>query len=137
MDRNDGLGAWRNGPLQSGRIHGVSFFVNIDEHRAGAAIADRFRSRHEGARHGDDFIAGTDIQREQGEPESVRAVADTTRETRSAKIGKLTFEMLDIAAASERTRVNYLFDGRAKLGANRLVMKPQIKKRNLHSDLSR
>ena len=132
MNRDDRLCFRTNRALQQTRIQRVSPLVNINKHRLRAAKTDRLGRGHKGHRRGYHFIPGTDPQREQTQPERVRAVAHPDR-IRGTAIGReILLEFCHEGTAGERAAVNDLSDRRHQLSADRIVMGVQVYKGYLH-----
>ena len=69
MHGHDRPGARRDGGLDLGDIDGERADIDVDKDRFRPGIRDGLRRRHEGHGHCDNFIAGSDAEGEQGEPE--------------------------------------------------------------------
>ncbi len=73
MHRQERARARGDGSLRLHRVHGVGDRVNVHEDRAGANGADGFRRGDEGVRHGDDFVAGANVERLERQLQRCRA----------------------------------------------------------------
>src|SRR4051812_817776 len=56
MNGNNCLGPFGERLLQPGRVHRVSTFVNVDEHRPSCTVGNCFSGSHEGVWNRDDFV---------------------------------------------------------------------------------
>ena len=131
VHRHDCLGARSDGGLEKLWIHRVRALVDVDEHRLGAAIADRFGGRHEGRRDRDHFIAGSNSERQQRQPKRVRAIADSDGVSRAAECGETLLEALDERSAGERVLINHLFNRGQELRPDWVVLGTQIEERDV------
>ena len=108
MDGNDRLGPLRYGLFQTGRVHGVGAFININKHRLCAAIGNRLSSRHERAGNREHFVSRPDPQCEECQPKRLRAAPDADGMRAIAVRGEILFEPRDERPAGERSAVNNL-----------------------------
>ena len=122
----------RYGLFQSGRVHRVSAFINIDKHRLGTAIGNRLGGGHECARNRDHFVSRPDPQCEKRQPKRLRAAPDADGVGAIAVRCKVLFESLDERPAGERPAVNHLLDCGTKFAAKGRVLGIKVKKRNFH-----
>ena len=82
-------------------IHGVGFTVNIHENRPGAGVTNGRDSGNESEGNGDDFIAGSDIGREQCQVQGARAGVESYPETSIAVGGELFLKGGDFVTQNE------------------------------------
>ena len=136
MNRNDGLCSWRQCALERRRIHRIGPLIDIDKDRCGAAKTDRLGGCDKGAGDGDDFVPLPNPAGQQSQPERIGAIADADRMLAAAEGGKVVLKRLDKRAAGEGAGVNHLRDNVLQLGAERRVLRLEIKKRNVHANLS-
>src|SRR5207245_1978773 len=71
--RRSRAGPPRDGGGRPVRVEGEGGGVDVGEHGAGAHLQDRRRRRDEGERRGHDLVARSDPERDQNEPQGVRA----------------------------------------------------------------
>src|SRR5688572_13987804 len=73
MDRHDHFGSRCDRVSNARGVEIVSLWIDIDEDWCGAETSDRCRRSEERERSRDHFIARFDIERHQGEEQSIRA----------------------------------------------------------------
>ena len=83
------------------RVHGVSFFVDVDEVGTRTGLADGFGGGDEGVGNGDDHVAGLHAGGDQSEAHGIRAAGHANAVFRVAKGGEFIFEIFDHRAADE------------------------------------
>ncbi len=105
---------------------------DVDEDRLRADVADRFRSRDERVRHGDDFVSRGNARCPQRESEGVGAVADADRVLHPDERRELLFEGGDLFTQDERRRLKHACDRGIDLGGERLVLCFEIDEGDLH-----
>ena len=70
-DRHDRLGALRDGRLDLGRVHVPGLGVDVDKDRGGTEERNHLGGRDPGVGDRDDFVAGADTERHEGNEEGV------------------------------------------------------------------
>ena len=123
VNRDDGLRARRDPAFDFLGIKAKRAGIDVGEDDLRAHLVDRLRRRDVGERRGDHFVAGTDVQRAQGEGERVGAGVDADAVLRAGVSGDLLLECLhvwpeDVMAARERR-----FNGRQDLRLQRVVLR--------------
>ncbi len=98
VDGDDGLGALSNELGDRLRIQAPRVGIDFGQDRRCADVAHGIGSGDVRQRGDDDLVAGTDVQRQQRNVQRRRAVADGDRVARSAELGELALEALDVRA---------------------------------------
>ena len=133
VDRQDRLEprAAARGALHvgDGRVEGRR--VDVREDRLGAEPRDTARGREERVGRADHLVAGPDPVRHQREEDRVAAGADGDRLGRAAVVGELALERVDLGAQDELLRLHDARERGADLGAQLVVLRPQIEQRHL------
>ena len=106
VNQKDRLRFRRDCSFDQGRVHVVGRRIDVDEHRLGAAIADRVSRRDVGVRHGDDFIALADARHKKGEVQAGRAVGDGGGVLDANVLRELLLEGGDFRALRDPAREN-------------------------------
>ena len=106
--------------------------VNVGENDLRADLMDGFRRGNVGEGRGDHFIAGTDVERAQGEREGVGAGVHAHAELGPGISRQLLLEGGDIRAEDVVTAGQRLLHGGQQFGFQRLVLRLEIEKRNVH-----
>ena len=121
-------------PRQPGGIHRVGTFVDIDKHRRGAAISDRLGGGHEGARHRDDFVPGSDAAGEQRPARALRCRCRRPIACRqSQKAAKSFSKARNKGPARKCAAVDYLANRARRISVPmRRVMRLKIKEGDFH-----
>ena len=106
--------------------------IDIHQHGPGADARDAAGGGEERIGRGDDFVAGTDVERHQRREERVGAGRHADRVRHAEPCGELAFERLDFGAEDEALAVAHARDGREHFVAKRRVLRGEIEKRHVH-----
>src|SRR6266581_4288869 len=101
MNGYDGLGPPCDAVFDLLGIDIVGSCIDVDEDRYCAAVDNSFGSGDETVGGNYDFCAFADLQRFQGQDESIRAVADADGVTDSAEFRERPLEVCNRGAANE------------------------------------
>src|SRR5881396_3853356 len=101
MNGYDGLRPPCNAVFDLLDIDIVGSRIDVDEDRSCAAVDNRFGSSDETVGRDDDLSAFADLQRFQGQDESIRAVADADGVTDFAEVRERPLEVCNRGAANE------------------------------------
>ena len=111
IDRDDGLGARRDGSFDLVQVDVARDRVDVRKHRRCADFKDDAGCRHPGNRRGDDFVAGADARNAQGDFHGAGAGVEGTHRA-PAEIGReLFFEFRDFGAAGDPAGAQHVADG--------------------------
>lgn len=102
VNRQDGPGARRDGPLDEFRIEISCGRVDINEDRHGSAVRDRFGRSEESVGACDDLVVRLDSECQQAHVERSRATGERHAMLRAAEIGEFPLESLDLLSENER-----------------------------------
>src|SRR5580700_5301250 len=105
VDREDRLGARRNGSLNISWIHGERVRINVHQHGPRASIEDRCHTSHESERHSDDFVAGTDSRCQQCEMQGTCPGIESDTLSNTTIAGEFLFKPCNFGAEYELTIV--------------------------------
>ena len=87
VDRQDRLGARRDGGLDVGRVDRERRRVDVDEHRRGAAVVDGRHGGDERVRRRDDLVAGADAGGQQRQVQGAGAGVGRRWRARTSQYG--------------------------------------------------
>ena len=96
VHRQDGPGAMGDGGLEQVRIEVARFQLHVHEDRGGAHVAHGVGRGDEGGADGDDFVAGLQVQGQQGQVQGGGAAGAGHRQRRPHQGGKFLFKGLHL-----------------------------------------
>ena len=125
------LGVTLHGLAQQIRIDVVRLLVNVHENRNGAHARNSAGRRKESIWRGDDFIARTDFESQQGQQQRVRTRGATDRVSSPAISSDFALEAGDLLAQDKLLRVDDPQNLRQNLCANLPVLGFQLEEWHL------
>src|SRR5258708_3878189 len=132
MDWNDGFGVDCNCAFQRDWIHRIRAVIHVDKYWFGAAVSDRLGGGHECIGHRNHFISSPNAQRQQSEPERLRAAADADGVRRIAISCEICFEPVYEWTAGEGSDINNVLDSAVNFGPHGGMMGLKIEHGNVH-----
>ena len=126
MHRDDGLGARCYRGRYSHRVDVERIGLDVNENRSRAAVADGVGRRDEGEGRRDHLIAGTDVQRGQGQTQRIGARCDADTMRAVAKRRDFPLQRSDIGTKHELAALQHSIDGLSDLVAQGVVLDFQV-----------
>src|SRR5690606_32785592 len=115
VHREDRLRARRDRGLYQARVDVEGAFVDVDEDRRGADVADRLGGGEEAERGRDDLVARADAEGAQADHERVGAAVDPYGVLHAQVVGDLALEGLHLGPADELAAAHDALEGGAQL----------------------
>ena len=130
MDRQDRLGARRDGAFDQLRVQVERRVVNIHIDRLGAHVGNGPTGGDESAGGGDDLIARADVEQQHRDMQRRGAAVEPDAMLRAAKPGEILLELRHVRPEAKRAVVERARDGRVNVFADRPHLRRQIQVRN-------
>ena len=111
IDRDNGLGALRDGSFDFVQINITRDGVNVGKHRRGTDFNDDIRGGNPGNRRGDDFVARADTRDAQSNFHGASAGVESAYRTSAKIVGKHIFKFLNLGAGGNPAGTQYLCNG--------------------------
>ena len=101
MNRQDRFGSLGDGACDQVDIDVARLGIDIDEHRLGAGLRNRFAGGDKGIGNGDDFVVGTDAGGQHGEAQGVCAGIDRHAVPAFTKCAEFLLQAVNVRPSDE------------------------------------
>jgi hypothetical protein len=135
MDRDDRLGAWRDGCFDLAHVHVAGICLHVHQDRAGTGKGHRCGRGDKGVRRDDHLVTGADPECSKAQLQGRQSAVHAYSVSRAAEFGKLLLELGYLLAQGKVGPLHDPPDGFVELLLEGAMLYSQIDEWHVHHSL--